>query len=105
MTHFARQSLFGTGAESGARYMEPKWLTFESKVLRKKAATVAITATDVAAAADNTNHIKNAGNNMNSNISSNSLMYLNRSRTSTGVQIIRALSASPGLGIERLGSI
>jgi len=39
MKYFARQSLFGTGADSGARYMEPKWLTFESHVLRKNKAS------------------------------------------------------------------
>ena len=51
MTHFARQSLFGTGAESGARYMEPKWLTFESQVLRKKKQSISkFTAAATAAA-------------------------------------------------------
>jgi len=50
MTHFARQSLFGTGADSGARYMEPKWLTFESQVLRKKQSISKFTAAATAAA-------------------------------------------------------
>ena len=66
---------------------------------------VAITATDVAAPADDTSHIKSASNNMYSHISSNSLVYLNRTRTSIVMEIIRALQASRGLGIERLGSI